>query len=136
MTHLLRLRAPLLTVKRVLRGEWLRLPSLAAHADRALRALTARNVAASAHASARTGLDAVLYRAGWSQRGEREFVHTFGTRQFTITIPPRFDAPQLAALITRAEISTLLGDCDWPLLTHLQALAASELQHLGKENVA
>lgn len=101
-----------------------------------MRALTARNVAASVHAVANTGLDAVVYRAGWSQRGNREFVYTFGSRQSAITIPVQFDAPMLATLVTRAEVSTLLGDCDWPLLTHLQALAVSELRHLSKQTAA
>ena len=45
-------------------------------------------------------------------------------------MPWRLEAPVLAALITRAEINTILGDTEWTLLSELQALAARELQHL------
>jgi hypothetical protein len=75
-------------------------------------------------------LTALSSRPGWARRTGREFVHTFGGRRAEITAPAQLQAPVLAALITRAEINTLLGDCEWTLLAELQALATRELQHL------
>ncbi len=115
-----------------------------------MRTLVARNVAASVYAAtsgallhARPSRDiqhvlltVLAARRGWTRRSEREYVHTFGNRQSTITIPLQFDAPVLAALVTRAEIAVLLGDCEWPLVSALQALAARELQHLCARDAA
>ncbi len=128
----------------ILRGDRFRLPSLASHADRAMRALTARSTASSVYANTaaylaripiggdpQMALAAVLEaRPGWLRLSERDFVHRFGRRQSAIALPPRCDETVFAALVIRAEVSTLLGDCEWRLLTHLQALAASELQRL------
>ncbi|HEX8616713.1 MAG TPA: hypothetical protein VF911_03910 [Thermoanaerobaculia bacterium] len=124
--------------------------SLALRADRAMRTLVARNVAAAVYAATNDAmlharpsrdlqnvlLTALAARRGWKQRSAREFVHTFGSRQSTITIPLRFDAPVLAALVTRTEIAVLLGDCERPLVAALQALAARELQHLCARDAA
>lgn len=131
---------------RVLRADRFQLPSLAARTDRAMRALLARATASSVYTSVaeclrrlpangnpQIAMISILEsRAGWRRRDEREFVHAFGHRHCAITFPVRFDTPSFAALVVRAEINNLLGDCDWPLLTHLQALAVSELQRLAK----
>jgi len=66
-------------------------------------------------------------RPGWTRQGGRTFVHAFGGRQSEITIPASFDVRDAAALVTRAEINALLGDCEWPLLSAFQELAAREL---------
>lgn len=103
-----------------------------------MRTFAARNTAASAYATTvganrrdQHGLLAVLAsRPGWTRRNLHYFVHTFGGRQSEITVPAHLDAPILASLITRAEINTLLGDCDWTLLAELQALGRRELQYL------
>lgn len=102
---------------------------------------TARNVYAdlihatrldvSGRESSHLLLSAVASRPGWTRRGDREFVHTFGSRQSAIAIPARFDATSVAALVVRAEINTILGDCDWPLIAAFQDLAARELQKLA-----
>ena len=129
---------------RILRGEWFQLQTLARRADRAMRTFAARNTATSAHAtvsamksngrSARHDKSVLLTslesRPGWTRRSAHEFVHTFGSRQAEVTMPWRLEAPVLAALITRAEINTILGDTEWTLLSELQALAARELQQL------
>lgn len=139
-----RQRVSALTVRRILRGEWFQLYSLARRADRAMRSFAARNVALGAYTtvsipkrdgrSARGDHDVLLAslerRPGWTRRGANEFVHTFGGRKATVSMPWRFDAAVLAALITRAEVNTILGDTEWTLLSELQSLAARELQYL------
>lgn len=130
--------------RRILRGEWFQLYSLARRADRAMRTFAARNTATSAYAAVSAIRSNVRFarhdkhvlltslesRPGWTRRSPHGFVHTFGSRQAEVTIPWRLEAPVLAALITRAEINTILGDTEWTLLSELQALAARELQHL------
>jgi hypothetical protein len=124
---------------RTLRGEWFLLPSRAKHADRAMRTLAARATAQRVYAEtigvagagAQTLLATLAKRPGWRRAAGQEFVHTFGARQSAINLPARFDAVTVASLAVRAEINTLLGDCNWPLLSALQDLAARELQHLA-----
>jgi hypothetical protein len=72
-------------------------------------------------------LSFVASRPGWTRQNGQTFVHAFGSRQSEITIPAPFDLRAVAALVTRAEINALLGDCDWPLLSAFQELAAREL---------
>lgn len=141
-------RISALTVMRILRGEWFQLYSLARRADRAMRSFAARNVAANAYTtvsvlkgnrrSTTVDQQALLTllerRPGWTRQGTREFAHQFGARNVTVTMPWRVDAPALAALITRAEVNTILGDTEWSLLSELQTLAARELQHLCTRN--
>lgn len=104
-----------------------------------MRTFAARCTAASAYATTARAvsrgdqhglLTALASRPGWTRRSQRYFVHTFGGRQSEITVPSQVDAPVLASLITRAEINTILGDCEWTLLAELQALGRRELQHL------
>lgn len=132
------------TVARILRAEWFQLSTLARRADRAMRTFAARNTASSAYAAVsvitsngrsvrhpqHVLLASLESRPGWTRRSAHEFVHTFGSRQAEVTVPWHLEAPVLAALITRAEINTILGDAQWTLLSELQALAARELQHL------
>lgn len=139
-----RRRASARTVARILRAEWFQLAALARRADRAMRTFAARNTASSVYAtvnvmksdgrpvrhSQHVLLASLESRPGWTRRSAHEFVHTFGRRQVEVTMPWRLEAPVLAALITRAEINTILGDTEWTLLSELQALAARELQHL------
>lgn len=141
-------RISALTVTRILRGEWFQLDSLARRADRAMRSFAARNMATSAYTTVSTLegnrrsttadqhalLTSLERRPGWTRQSTHEFIHRFGSRKVTVTMPWRVDAPVLAALITRAEVNTILGDTDWSLLSELQALAARELQHLCERN--
>jgi hypothetical protein len=74
---------------------------------------------------------ALAARPGWTSQHGRNLVHAFGSRQSAITIPPRFDAMTVASIVIRAELNALLGDCEWPLLSALQELAARELERLS-----
>ena len=75
-------------------------------------------------------LEALSNRAGWRRRTGREFVFEFGGRHTIIIVPQAVDVPQLIATVTRAEVSVVLGDCDWRILRELQSLASRELQQL------
>jgi hypothetical protein len=66
-------------------------------------------------------------RPGWTRQSGQIFVHAFGGRQSEIAIPASCDVRAVTSLVIRAEINALLGDCDWPLLSAFQELAAREL---------
>jgi hypothetical protein len=133
-----------LEVRRFLQAERYRLVMLSATADRAMRTRAARGRAQAVYASIREWmrgltlrdgqqpmLDALGRRAGWTRRSHREFIFEFGGRRSIIIVPLAIDVPQLIAIVTRAEVSVLLGDCDWRILKELQSLAARELQQLA-----
>lgn len=106
-----------------------------------MRTLAARATARSVYADAvtvmlrlraaddkpRMLLSFLAARPGWTRQGGQTFVHAFGGRRSEITVPASFDVREAATLVTRAEINALLGDCEWPLLSALQELAAREL---------
>jgi hypothetical protein len=98
-----------------------------------------RDLMAAARASsdpAEALLNGLANRSGWSRRGTRELVHRFGQRQAVITIPREIDLPRFIALVTRAEVSVLLGDCDWDILKDLQALASRELEQIWQRGAS
>jgi hypothetical protein len=132
-------------VRRFLEAERFRLIPMSMTADRAMRTRAARARAQAVRASildwmagrsVREGQQAMLQalseRAGWTRRSGREFVFEFGGRHTIIIVPQAIDVEQFIATVTRAEVSVVLGDCDWRILKELQSLAARELQQLAE----
>jgi hypothetical protein len=113
----------------VLRAERVGLPALAAHADRSLRTLAARQCAAAAFELARQGR-ALQSRPAWVQVDRRSYQFQFGGRRSVLTVPNEVTPVELAAMIARMEIRILLGDAGPELVTHLQAYAAREIERL------
>ncbi|HEX8169451.1 MAG TPA: hypothetical protein VF824_02795 [Thermoanaerobaculia bacterium] len=109
---------------------------LAGRADRAMRTRAARATADAIYALTRTDdlLDALSRHRGWSRRGEREFVCSFGGRSAVMAVPRTYDREVLARLITRTEVNVFLGGgADDLLIRELQALAQRELERLFEE---
>jgi hypothetical protein len=113
------------------------LEQLAERADRAMRTFAARNTAQSIYTLVRNSpnvLDDLATLRGWSRRGDRDFVCSFGGRSATIAIPRAFNPLELARLITRTEVNVFLTTgADDLLMRELQALAQRELQRLFED---
>ena len=147
--HMILLRVRRRTVGKIrtaalwtMRAERFGLVSLATRADRAMRTLAARSVATNVcdeltfsvtNAAVRSPvvqlvLRKLASRPGWIRLAAGEYVCNFGGRRSRLSIPTRLDQRKLLALVTSAEINALLGDCAWPVLSHLQTLAARQLE--------